>query len=95
MASRFWPAIINCADDFFQRQPDSPENGETVVKLGTVVCWNNVGVNIHTITGGPWNDSGDLQKTQSYIRVASAPGLYSYYCEYNPPQMQATLRVLS
>ena len=52
-------------------------------------------VHIHTIIGGPWNDSGDLQKTQSYIWVASAPGLYPYRCKYNQPQMQATLRVLS
>ncbi len=85
---------IYCGDDFYQRQPNSPENGESVVKLGTIVCWYNVGLKIHTVTGGPWNDSGDLQKTQSYIWVASEVGLFPYRCRYNQPQMQATLRVV-
>ncbi|MEO6445381.1 MAG: hypothetical protein ABIZ91_14495 [Gemmatimonadaceae bacterium] len=85
---------IYCGDDFYQRQPDAPENGETVVKLGTIVCWYNVGLKLHTVTGGPWNDSGDLQKTQSYIWVASVEGLFPYRCKYNQPQMQATLRVV-
>ena len=85
---------IYCGDDFFQRQPDGQENGETVVPLGTVVCWYNVGRKVHTVTGGPWDDSGDLQKTQSYIWVASVPGVHAYRCKYNQPGMRATLRVL-
>ena len=85
---------IYCGDDFFQCQPDGPENGETVVPLGTVVCWYNVGRKVHTVTGGPWDDSGDLQKTQSYIWVASVPGVHAYRCKYNQPGMRATLRVL-
>jgi plastocyanin len=84
---------IYCGDDFYQLQPDGQENIETVVKLGTVVCWYNVGLKIHTVTGGPWNDSGDLQKTQSYIWVANQVGTFGYRCRYNQPQMQATLRV--
>ena len=85
---------IYCGDDFFQRQPDGAENGETVVARGTIVCWYNVGLKVHTVTGGPWNDSGDLQKTQSYIWVATVPGLHAYLCRYNQPAMKATLRVL-
>lgn len=85
---------IYCGDDFYQLQPDGAENGETVVKLGTIVCWYNVGLKIHTVTGGPWNDSGDLQKTQSYIWVATVPGLHAYQCKYNQPAMRATLRVI-
>jgi hypothetical protein len=85
---------IYCGDDFYQLQPDGAENGETVVKVGTIVCWYNVGLKIHTVTGGPWNDSGDLQKTQSYIWVADTPGLYAYQCKYNQPGMRATLRVV-
>lgn len=85
---------IYCGDDFFQLQPDGAENGETVVRVGTIVCWYNVGQKVHTVTGGPWNDSGDLQKTQSYIWVADTPGLYAYQCKYNQPGMRATLRVL-
>jgi len=86
---------IYCGDGFYQLQPDGPENGETVVKLGTIVCWYNVGLDIHTVTGGPWNDSGDLQKTQSYIWVADQTGLFTYRCKYTQPAMQATLRVVA
>jgi len=85
---------IYCGDDFFQQQPNGAENSETVVSLGTIVCWYNVGLKVHTVTGGPWNDSGDLQKTQSYIWVASVAGLHAYQCKYNQPGMRATLRVL-
>lgn len=85
---------IYCGDDFYQCQPDGPENGETLVKLGTLVCWYNVGRKVHTITGGPWNDSGDLQKTQAYVWVATIPGVHAYYCKYNQPGMRATLRVV-
>ncbi|MCC6316688.1 MAG: hypothetical protein IT361_03265 [Gemmatimonadaceae bacterium] len=84
---------IYCGDGFYQLQPDGAENGETIVKLGTIVCWYNVGLNIHSVTGGPWNDSGDLQKTQSYIWVANQTGLFPYFCRYTRPQMQAALRV--
>ena len=85
---------IYCGDGFFQRQPDGRENAETVVALGSIVCWYNVGLDVHTVTGGPWNDSGDLQKAQSYIWVANVPGLHAYRCRHTQPQMQSTLRVL-
>ncbi len=85
---------IYIGDDFYQLQPDGQENAETVVKLGTVVCWYNVGTRIHTVTGGPWNDSGDLQKTQSYIWVANQVGTFGYRDRYHQPQMQSTLRVI-
>ncbi len=85
---------IYCGDDFYQFQPDGTENAETVVKVGTLVCWYNVGLKVHTVTGGPWNDSGDLQKTQSYIWVATVPGVHAYQCKYNQPGMRATLRVV-
>lgn len=85
---------IYIGDDFYQLQPDGAENAETVVKLGTPVCWYNVGVKVHTVTGGPWNDSGDLQKTQSYIWVANQVGTFGYRDKYHQPQMQATLRVV-
>lgn len=85
---------IYCGDDFYQLQPDGAENSETVVKVGTIVCWYNVGLKVHTVTGGPWNDSGDLQKTQSYIWVATVPGVHAYQCKYNQPGMRATLRVV-
>ena len=84
---------IYCGDDFYQLQPAGAENAETVVPVGTIVCWYNVGLKVHTVTGGPWNDSGDLQKTQPYIWVATVPGLHAYQCKYNQPAMRATLRV--
>lgn len=86
---------IYCGDDFYQLQPDGIENAETVVKLGTIVCWYNVGRKIHTVTGGPWNDSGDMQKTQSYIWVANQTGFFPYRCKYYQPLMQASLRVVA
>ena len=86
---------IYCGDDFYQLQPDGQENSETVVKLGSVVCWYNVGLKVHSVTGGPWNDSGDLQKTQSYIWVANQVGVFPYYCRYTQPQMRSTLRVVA
>ena len=85
---------IYCGDDFFQLQPDGQENADVTVRLGTVVCWYNVGQKVHTITGGPWNDSGDMQRTQSYIWVASQTGSFPYRCKYNQPQMQAVLKVV-
>ena len=84
---------IYAGDDFFQEQPYGIENGETVVKLGTVVCWYNTGLHAHTVTGGPWVDSGDMPKTASFIWVADRAGLFAYRCKYHLPQMQATLRV--
>lgn len=84
---------IYCGDDFYQLQPDGVENGETVVRLGTLVCWYNVGRKIHTVTGGPWKDSGDLQKSQSYDWVAGQVGFFPYRCSYYQPLMQASLRV--
>jgi hypothetical protein len=86
---------IYCGDDFYQLQPDGRENDETIVRLGTVVCWYNVGLKIHTVTGGPWVDSGDMQKTQSYIWVANQLGMFPYRCKYNQPQMQSILRVVA
>jgi len=85
---------IYAGDDFFQLQPDGAENAETVVRLGTVVCWYNVGLKVHTVTGGPWNDSGDLQKSQSFIWVANQVGSFGFRCVYNQPHMQSTLRVV-
>lgn len=84
---------IYTGDDFFQLQPDGQENAETVVRLGALVCWYNVGVSIHTVTGGPWVDSGDLQKSQAYIWTADQTGLFAFGCKYHQPGQRATLRV--
>ncbi|MGH7695253.1 MAG: hypothetical protein ACRENH_09730, partial [Gemmatimonadaceae bacterium] len=71
------------------------ENGITTVKIGTTVCWYNVGTQPHSITGGPWNDSGDLNRAQNFIWVANQVGLFPYRCRYHTPHMAATLEVVA
>ena len=84
---------IYIGDGFFQLQPDGTENGESVVKVGTNVCWYNVDNAVHTVTGGPWGDSGDLQKSQAYLWPATVTGLFAYQCKYHGSAERALLRV--
>lgn len=86
---------IYAGDDFFQLQPDGQENGTTRVKVGTTVCWYNVGTQPHSITGGPWQDSGDLNRSQNFIWVANQIGVFPYRCRYHTPHMAATLEVVA
>ncbi|HEY7569671.1 MAG TPA: hypothetical protein VH762_18955 [Gemmatimonadaceae bacterium] len=86
---------IYAGDDFFQLQPDGQENGTTRVKVGTTVCWYNVGTQPHSITGGPWRDSGDLNRSQNFIWVANQVGVFPYRCRYHTPHMAATLEVIA
>ena len=85
---------IYVGDGFFQQQPDGRENSETTVTVGTNVCWYNVDTQIHTVTGGPWGDSGDLRKAEAYLWPATQVGMFAYRCKYHQPQEQATLRVI-
>ena len=84
---------IYIGDGFFQLQPNGTENGECVVKVGTNVCWYNVDTAVHTVTGGPWGDSGDLQKSQAYLWPAMTAGLFGYQCRYHGSSEKALLRV--
>ena len=84
---------IYIGDGFFQLQPNGTENGECVVKLGTNVCWYNVDTAVHTVSGGPWGDSGDLQKSQAYLWPATQAGLFGYQCRYHATGEKALLRV--
>ena len=84
---------IYIGDGFFQLQPNGTENGECVVKVGTNVCWYNVDTAVHTVTGGPWGDSGDLQKSQAYLWPATTAGLFGYQCRYHGSSEKALLRV--
>jgi len=83
---------IYVGDFFFQEQPRGRENAETVVKVGTAICWYNVGLMPHVI-GGSWGESPVLQRGNNYIWTPTNPGLYAYRCSYHPTQMIATLRV--
>ena len=85
---------IYIGDGFFQLQPNGTENGETVVKVGTNVCWYNVDTAVHTVSGGPWGDSGDLQKSQAYLWPATTTGLFGYQCRYHGSSERALLRVI-
>lgn len=85
---------IYVGEGFFQRQPDGIENAEVVVKVGTNICWYNVDVQVHTVTGGPWGDSGDLVKTEAFFWTATRPGIFAYRCKYHQPQEQGILRVI-
>lgn len=85
---------IYAGDDFFQLQPDGVENAVTTVKVGTTVCWYNVGTQPHSVTGGPWRDSGDLNRADNFIWVANQVGVFPYRCRYHTPHMAATLEVV-
>jgi hypothetical protein len=84
---------IYIGDGFFQLQPNGLENAECSVKVGANVCWYNVDTEVHTVSGGPWGDSGDLQKSQAYLWPATTTGLFGYQCRYHPNSEKALLRV--
>lgn len=86
---------INAGDYFFQEQPIGDANGTVVVKFGTTVCWYNVGTMPHTVTGGPWADSGPLAPDANFMWTANQLGVFPYRCSYHAPQMQATLQVVA
>ncbi len=85
---------IYIGDGFFQLQPDGTENGDATVKVGTNVCWYNVDNTVHTVTGGPWGDSGDLQRSQAYLWPATQAGVIAYHCKYHESSEKALLRIV-
>jgi len=86
---------IYAGDDFYQSQPFGELNATVTVKLGTVVCWYNVGVHEHTVTGGPWGDSGVIGEAEEFMWTANQLGTFGYRCTFHNPQMQAILRVVA
>jgi plastocyanin len=85
---------IYAGDFFFQDQPFGEPNATVVVKLGVTVCWYNVGVMNHTITGGPWGDSGPLSRAQEFMWRTTQVGTFGYRCSFHNPQMQSILQVV-
>ena len=83
---------IYIGDYFFQEQPRGRENAETVVTVGTNICWYNVGLMPHVVSGS-WGESPTLLRGNNYIWTPTQPGLYAYRCSLHPTQMIATLRV--
>jgi plastocyanin len=84
---------IYVGDYFFQEQPNGKQNAETIVVVGTAICWYNVGLTPHIIAGS-WGNSPVLEKGGNYIWTPAETGLYTYRCSYHPTHMIATVRVV-
>ena len=85
---------IFIGDYFFQDQPVGDPNGLVVAKLGTIVCWYNVGRVLHTVTGGPWGDSGPLGLGGNFNWTSDRVGTFPYRCSFHGTQMIATLQII-
>lgn len=85
---------IYAGDFFYQEQPAGVPNATVTVPLGDTVCWYNVGHHVHTVTGGPWGDSGDIPRIGNFMWTANQLGTFPYRCTYHSPDMQAILQVV-
>jgi hypothetical protein len=86
---------IYIGDDFFYEVPFGAEGGTSTVKVGSSVCWYNVGQRLHNVTGpaSAWGSSGDLVKGGNFIWTADQVGTFPYRCTHHEPNMRATLVV--
>ena len=84
---------IYAGDFFFQSQPVGDPNGTVVAKLGTTICWYNVGQTVHSVTGGPWGDSGPIALDGNFMWTSNQVGTFQYRCRYHGTQMIATLQI--
>jgi len=85
---------IFIGDYFFQDQPNGVPNAAVVATLGTVICWYNVGTMVHSVTGGPWGDSGPIAHGGNFNWTSDRLGTFQYRCRYHGTQMIATLQIL-
>jgi hypothetical protein len=85
---------IFAGDFFFQSQPVGDANGTVVAKVGTIICWYNVGQMVHSVTGGPWGDSGPIDLDGNFNWTANQVGTFPYRCRYHGTQMIATLQIV-
>jgi plastocyanin len=85
---------VYAGDYFFQAQPAGDANGTVVAKLGTTICWYNVGQTVHSVTGGPWGDSGPIALDGNFMWTADQVGTFPYRCRYHGTQMIATLQII-
>ncbi|MEP6494553.1 MAG: hypothetical protein ABJF01_17845 [bacterium] len=85
---------IFAGDFFFQGQPSGEPNGTVVAKLGTVICWYNVGEVVHSVTGGPWGDSGPIGLDGNFNWASDRVGTFPYRCRYHGTQMIATVQII-
>lgn len=84
---------IYAGDNFYQPQPFGDQNALVVVKLGVEVCWYNVGNHDHTVTGGPWGDSGAIRRAGEFMWTADRVGSFGYRCLFHDAEMRALLQV--
>ena len=85
---------IYIGDYFFQEQPIGPPNGTVTVKIGTNVCWYNVGAVVHNVSGGPWELSGPIGLDGNFMWTADRVGTFPYRCTLHGTQMIATLQIV-
>jgi plastocyanin len=86
---------IYAGDYFFQQQPFGDPNAMVTVKAGVIVCWYNVGLHNHTVTGGPWGDSGTIEKAEEFMWTANQLGTFGYRCSFHNPLMQSVIKVVA
>ena len=86
---------IYLGEYFFQEQPIGDMNGTTTVKLGTLVCWYNVGSMVHAVAGGPWDTSGPIEHGGNFMWMSDRLGTFPYRCSYHGTQMLAILKVVA
>lgn len=84
---------IYVGDDFFQEQPLGEPNSPTTVHRGTAVCWYNVSKMDHEVQGGPWDTSGVMKPTDSFIWDADQVGEFPYQCPYHSTEQKSRLIV--
>ena len=84
---------IYAGDYFFQEQPAGDMNADVSVQEGATVCWYNVGEAHHTVTGGPWGDSGSLAPRDNFMWTATKTGHFFYECTLHSTRMRASLTV--
>ncbi len=85
---------IYLGEFFFQGQPIGEMNGTVTVRLGTLVCWYNVGEVSHDVAGGPWGTSGAIPHGGNFMWKADQAGTFPYRCSSHGTQMLATLTVV-
>lgn len=86
------PVEVACADGCYRALPDG-DAADVTVALGSVVCWRNMDRVPHTVTGGPWGDSGEIASGAAWYWIATQPGRFAYHCRRRGASMRATVHV--
>jgi hypothetical protein len=49
---------------------------------------------VHSVTGGPWGDSGAIALDGNFMWTSDRVGTFPYRCRYHGTQMIATLQII-